>query len=278
MFNKLEKINSRPKPFQFYTAKELWTYEHTSKKMLDYHLNKSMDLASRKDEFINRSVDWILNHFQISSNTSIADFGCGPGLYTTLFAENGADVTGIDFSAESIKYARKMANEKGLKVSYYKQNYLEFKTDKRFDLITMIFCDYCALSPKQRELILLKFYSFLKPGGLILLDVHSIEAFNKIKEVATYEYNQLDNFWSQKNYYGFLNTFRYPEEKVSLDKYTIIEKSKTRVVYNWLQYFSKDSLRKEFEKNGFSAEEFYSDVAGTTFSPDSPEIAIVARK
>lgn len=278
MFNKLEKINSRPKPFQFYTAKELWTDEHTSKKMLDYHLNKSIDLASRKDEFINRSVDWILNHFQISSNTSIADFGCGPGLYTTLFAENGADVTGIDFSAESIKYARKMANEKGLKVSYYKQNYLEFKTDKRFDLITMIFCDYCALSPKQRELMLLKFYSFLKPGGLILLDVHSIEAFNKIKEVATYEYNQLDNFWSQKNYYGFLNTFRYPEEKVSLDKYTIIEKSKTRVVYNWLQYFSKDSLRKEFEKNGFSAEEFYSDVAGTTFSPDSPEIAIVARK
>lgn len=278
MFNKIEKINSRPKPFQFYTAKELWTDKHTSKKMLDYHLNKSIDLASRKDEFINRSVDWILNHFQISSNTSIADFGCGPGLYTTLFAENGADVTGIDFSAESIKYARKMANEKGLKVSYYKQNYLEFKTDKRFDLITMIFCDYCALSPKQRELMLLKFYSFLKPGGLILLDVHSIEAFNKIKEVATYEYNQLDNFWSQKNYYGFLNTFRYPEEKVSLDKYTIIEKSKTRVVYNWLQYFSKDSLRKEFEKNGFSAEEFYSDVAGTTFSPDSPEIAIVARK
>ncbi len=278
MFNKIEKINSRPKPFQFYTAKELWTDKHTSKKMLDYHLNKSMDLASRKDEFINRSVDWILNHFQISSNTSIADFGCGPGLYTTLFAENGADVTGIDFSAESIKYARKMANEKALKVSYYKQNYLEFKTDKRFDLITMIFCDYCALSPKQRELMLLKFYSFLKPGGLILLDVHSIEAFNKIKEVATYEYNQLDNFWSQKNYYGFLNTFRYPEEKVSLDKYTIIEKSKTRVVYNWLQYFSKDSLRKEFEKNGFSAEEFYSDVAGTTFSPDSQEIAIVARK
>ncbi len=63
-----------------------------------------------------------------------------------------------------------------------------------------------------------------------------------------------------------------------LDKYTIIEESRTRVVYNWLQYFSKDSLRNEFEENGFKVEESYSDVAGKTFTPESLEIAIVAKK
>jgi hypothetical protein len=31
MFKELEEINLRPAPFQFYTAKELWTDEHTSK-------------------------------------------------------------------------------------------------------------------------------------------------------------------------------------------------------------------------------------------------------
>ncbi len=278
MFNKLKEINVRPTPFQFYTAQELWTDEHTSKKMLEYHLNEAVDLSSRNKDFISRSVKWIASHLGIDSNTNIADFGCGPGLYTTLFAEKNADVTGIDFSSRSIRYAKKVANQKGLNIDYFKQNYLEFETEKRFDLITMIFCDYCALSPSQRKTLLAKFYSFLKPGGLVLLDVHSVNVFNSKEEVALYEFNQLDGFWSSEDYYGFLNTFKYDEDKVTLDKYTIIEKDRTSVVYNWLQYFDQDSIREELGKNGFEALEFYSDVTGSIFSPDSLDMAVVARK
>ncbi len=46
MFKELKEINSRPTPFQFYTADELWTNEHTSMKMLEYHLNESVDLIA----------------------------------------------------------------------------------------------------------------------------------------------------------------------------------------------------------------------------------------
>jgi len=278
MFDKLEEINTRPEPFQFYTAEKLWTDEHTSKKMLEYHLNEEIDLSSRNRDFIDRSVKWIVSHFKINSNTGIADFGCGPGLYTTRFAENGADVIGIDFSGRSIQYAKKAADQKELNITYCHQNYLEFETEKRFDLITMIFCDYCALSPEQRKTILNKFYSFLKPGGKVLLDVHSINTFNKREEAALYELNQLDGFWSPEKYYGFLNIFKYDEEKVTLDKYTIIEKTGTHVVYNWLQYFSLESLLKEFKENGFKVKEFYSDVSGTAYSSDSSDMAVVAQK
>ena len=278
MFDKLEEINSRPKPFQFYTADELWTDEHTSMKMLEYHLSESVDLASRNKDFIARSVKWIVSHFGIDVNASIADFGCGPGLYTTLFAENNADVTGIDFSRRSIQYAKKVADQKGLDINYFQENYLEFETKKRFDLITMIFCDFCALSPVQRKTLLAKFHKLLKPGGSVLLDVHSLNAFNNRDELVTYEYNQLDHFWSSENYYGFLNTFKYDKEKVTLDKYTVIEEKRTRVIYNWLQYFSQDSLREEFEENKLEALEFFSDVAGSPFSSDSPDMAVVARK
>ncbi len=278
LFDILKNINSRPAPFQFYTADALWTDEHTSKKMLEYHLNESVDLSSRNKDFIDRSVKWIVSHFGIDANTSIADFGCGPGLYTTRFAENNADVTGIDFSIRSIQYARNIADQKGLEIDYYHQNYLEFETEKRFDLITMIFCDFCALSRSQRKAVLSKFYKFLKPGGSVLLDVHSLNTFNSRDELAIYEHNHLDNFWSPENYYGFLNIFKYDKEKITLDKYTIIEKARTRVIYNWLQYFNQDSLRREFEENGFEAKEFYADVAGATFFPESSDIAIVAGK
>lgn len=278
MFDQLEEINSRPTPFQFYTAEELWTDDHTSMKMLEYHLNESVDLSSRNKDFIERSADWIISHFAVDANTRIADFGCGPGLYTTLFAETNADVTGIDFSERSIRYAKEVANQKGLDINYFQQNYLEFETEEKFDLITMIFCDFCALSPSQRKTLLGKFRTFLKSSGSVLLDVHSLNIFDNREASATYERNQLNNFWAPGDYYGFLNIFKYDNEKVTLDKYTIIEESRTRVVYNWLQYFSQESLREEFEENGFKAEEFYSDVAGAAISPESTDIAIVAKK
>ena len=56
MFEELEQINTRPEPFEFYTASDLWTENHMSNKMLSFHLNGPIDVASRRAEFINRSV------------------------------------------------------------------------------------------------------------------------------------------------------------------------------------------------------------------------------
>jgi len=278
MFEELERINERPEPFQFYTADELWTDEHTSKQMLLFHLNGDIDVSSRNTEFINRSVEWIATKFNIGTDSKIVDFGCGPGLYAARLAKRGAQVTGIDFSGRSILYAKDVAAREHLNISYVNQNYLKYETDERFDLVLMIFCDFCALSPSQRKGLLCKFYKILKPGGSVLLDVYSLAAFEQREEAATYEVNQLNGFWSPHKYYGFLNTFKYDEEKVVLDKYTIIEFDRTRQVYNWFQYFTPENLEKEFKEAGFSVKELYSDVAGIPFNRKSGEFAIIADK
>jgi cyclopropane fatty-acyl-phospholipid synthase-like methyltransferase len=277
MFEELEKINSRPKPFEFYTADDLWTDEHTSKQMLSYHLNEQVDLSSRNTAFIDRSVDWIASHFNIGPATKIADFGCGPGLYTTRLAKKQADVTGIDFSKNSIQYAKTSAAKQGLNICYTHQNYLDFVTEKKFDLITMIMCDFCALSPTQRSHMLNKFHTLLKPDGSLLLDVYSLAAFDQYQESATYQLNQLNGFWSGNKYYGFLNKFKYEQEKVTLDKYTIVEASRTRTIYNWLQYFTPETLKKEFKNQGLTIEEIYSNVAGSPHTPKTNEFAIIAK-
>ena len=278
MFEELEKINTRPKPFEFYTASDLWTDEHTSKQMLSYHLNEGIDVSSRNADFINRSVEWIASHFNVGAGTKIADFGCGPGLYAIRLAQRQADVTGIDFSKRSIHYAQEVAIGEGLSIHYVLQNYLEFETDDRFHLILMIMCDFCALSPTQRKKMLSKFHTILEPGGSVLLDVYSLTAFGQREEAATYEANLLNGFWSPNKYYGFLNTFKYEEEKVVLDKYTLIEESRTQTVYNWLQYFIPEALEREFVECGFTVEKLYSDVAGSPFDPETTEIAVVAKK
>ena len=278
MYDALKRINSRPRPFEFYTADVLWSDEHTSGQMLAFHLSDDTDLASRKTAFIDRSVEWMTARFGIGRNTRIADFGCGPGLYTIRLAEKGADVTGIDFSSRSIDYARKRAKEKQLEIDYVHQNYLELKSDKKFDLIMMIYCDLCPLSPGQRKVMLGKFRDLLDDGGFVVLDLCSLSTFSQKTETVSYGHRLLDGFWSSEDYYGFLNTFKYEDEKVILDKYTIIEKTGTREIYNWVQCFSRESIRKEFEDSGLKIIEFYSDVAGTPYRDDSMEIAVVAKK
>ena len=278
MFEELVRINERPEPFQVYTASDLWTDEYTSKQMLSYHLNEDVDVSSRNARFIKRSVAWIVSEFQIDGDTRIADFGCGPGLYTTALARHGTQVTGIDFSETSIEYATKVAAREQLMIDYVNQNYLEFETEERFDLILMIMCDFCVLSPSQRKHLLEKFHQILKPGGSVLLDVNSLAAFEQKEETATYEENQLYGFWSAEKYYGFVNTFKYEEEKVVLDKYTIIESDRTRTVYNWFQHFSPETLEREFEEAGFSVKGFFSDVAGTPYERTSAEFAVIAER
>jgi len=278
MFKQLQEINARPAAFEHYTAEALWTDEYTSSRMLEYHLDGSVDISSRKTEFIDRSVDFIISRFGLESGKQVADFGCGPGLYTSRLARSGAAVTGIDFSGRSIQYARESARRQELNIEYVQANYLEFESSERFDLITLIMCDFCALCPDRRQKLLDKIKGLLKPGGAVLLDVYSLNAFDKREELCSFAPGLLGGFWSPEAYYGFLNTFKYERELVVLDKYTILEESRTRTIYNWLQYFDRDSLRMEIEARGLVVDQFLADVAGAVFDPGSDEFAVVARR
>ncbi|UDQ97513.1 class I SAM-dependent methyltransferase [Lentisphaerota bacterium WC36G] len=276
MFNLLKKINYKPEPFEFYSADLLWTDEHTVQKMLSYHLNDAIEASSRGSTFIDKSVDWICSYFKVSNETQIADFGCGPGLYSQRLSAKGANVTGIDFSKNSLEYAKKQALENNLSINYVYANYLDYELTDKYDLICLIFCDYCALSPAQRAILLKKFRSMLKPNGKVLLDVHSLNMFTILEEKASYEFNYLDNFWSADDYYCFINNFKYEDQKVGLDKYTIIERDTIKVVYNWLQYFNPTALEKEFIEAGFTNMKLFKNVAGEDYDESHTEFAIVA--
>lgn len=278
MYQELVDINTRPKPFEFYTTRELWTNDHTSKMMLSFHLNQEVDASSRNIQFIEKSVHWLCEKFNINNDIKIADFGCGPGLYSSRLAQKNAVVSGIDFSQRSIDYANNFAKENNLTIQYINQDYLKFDTSDKYDLIIMIMCDFCALSPHQRRKLLDNFYSLLKLGGHMVLDVYSLKGFDEKKEISIYEKNLLNGFWSSNEYFGFLNTFKYDNAKVTLDKYTIIEKTGKKTIYNWLQYFSIESLEDEFRNAGLKIQDTYKNVAGEIYDSDHSEFAVVVKK
>lgn len=277
-YQKLNEINNKPKPFSFYTTPSLWNDEYISKKMLEFHLNEDVDLASRDKNAIAKSLAWLISKFNIAASTKICDFGCGPGLYTTRFAEEDAEVTGIDLSRRSLEYAKEIAYKKNLKIEYVLQNYLDFTTDKKFDLITMIYCDFCVLSEVQRKILLTKFCEFLAPGGLIVFDVFSLGFFEDANEARSYEYVEKDGFWSPNPYYVFQNNFKYENELLTLHKYTIFEEEKVNESYNWFQCYSLETVTQLLSDNGLTVVEYYSNLAGDPYQTGSKEIALVAKK
>jgi len=153
---------------------------------------------------------------------------------------------------------------------------LNTKTEEKFDLVIMIMCDFTALSPEQRSIMLGSFYKMLNSGGSLLLDVYSLSYFRSVQEKAVYELNMMDKFWSAEDCYCFLNTFKYDDVKLLLDKYTIYSKSDKRTVYNWFQCFSEDSIKEEFGNNNIVIKDVFSNVAGDVYSSESHEFAVVA--
>jgi SAM-dependent methyltransferase len=276
-FDFLAHVCRRPPVFSEYTADRLWQDEHISQRMLELHLDKDVELASRPHAFIDRSAEWMKSRFQIGANTVVFDYGCGPGLYTSRFARMGASVTGIDFSKRSIDHATAYASEQGLEASYVLEDYLDWETTDQADLITLVFCDLCPLSPHRRRVLFDKFRRHVKPGGYVLLDVCSLAQFESKKERTVCERNLLGGFFSADDYFGFLTTFKYDSEHVSLDKYTIVERDEVRHFYNWLQHYSVDRLTAELSENGIAVREVYSNVAGEPYESDAPVVAVVAQ-
>jgi SAM-dependent methyltransferase len=278
LYQALSEIDKRPAAWSAYTANVLWDDDHISARMLEYHLDELSAPASRPHEFIDQSAAWIADRFGLGPGKQVADFGCGPGLYASRFAATGATVTGIDFSRNSLAYARDRAAQSGHPIEYVHTNYLTWDPTKRFDLITLIYCDFCALSPAQRAGLLRTFGNALTENGMILLDIFSLAAFAGREESTEYGFRLHDGFWARSDYRGFRNTFTYDDEKVVLDKYVIVEPDRVWEVYNWLQYFCLDSLRSEFEQAGLQIVDHHGDVGGAPYAEAAEVFAVVARK
>jgi len=87
--------------------------------------------------------------------------------------------------------------------------------------------------------------------GPCLLHEHSLAAFEQHEASAAYGASPHSGFWSAKPYFEFRNTFKYDAEQVILDKYAIVEEERTHTISNWIQHFSPEPLRREFEATGF---------------------------
>jgi SAM-dependent methyltransferase len=275
MFDLLKDLAQRPEPFSRYTAKELWTRPYLARQMLAYHLDQATDLASRRLDTIDTTVNWI--DLQVTlPGKRLCDLGCGPGLYARRFSDCGAEVTGVDFSAHSLAYARRRAAEDEMDIRYVEADYLVDELPTGFDIVTLIYTDFCVLSPVQRASLLNRIRAMLGPGGQLVMDVAGMGSFTGKREQTHVEYRLMDGFWAEGDYVGIQRSYVYPEEYLSLDRFLIIEPTETWQIFNWFQYFTPQGLQAELSAAGFTLDQMAGDLTGAPLKSDGDLIAVIA--
>ncbi|MFI2104836.1 SAM-dependent methyltransferase [Isoptericola sp. NPDC019693] len=277
MYDQLAGINRRPALYSTRTTTGLWSDPHVSERMLAAHLDPQVDLSSYRADYLESIAAWLIDRFDLDAGSTVADFGCGPGLYTTRLARTGASVTGLDVSSRSLEHARTLARTEGLSVRYLHQDYLAYRDEARYDLIIMVMRDYGALAPSERRALLDTVRTQLAPGGTFVFDVDHAPAFDAVVERATYAPDLMDGFWSAEPYFGFLNTHRYEDERVALDRYEIVEADRTRTFCNWARYFTPAELTGELAAAGLGDVEILGDLTGAPFDPTAALFAAAAQ-
>lgn len=258
------------------SAANIWLDPYVAKQMLTAHLNEQEDGATRNKAFVEKSVAWLTEKFSSKNYPKVLDLGCGPGIYAEKFSRAGYQVTGIDFSPNSINYANQSAEKENLPIRYIQGDYIEIDWQKEsYNLIVMIYCDLGVLSHENRRLILEKAYQALKPNGRLVFDVFTPARYQDFESTQTWQVED-NSFWSQEPCLHLERTEQYGS--TYLAAHHLLNQEEQKTFYIWETVFTTKEMTEELKGRGFTQVEHYKNIAGEAWEDTSDTVCFVASK
>ena len=276
MKNLIAQIQTKPVLYQQSQA-NIWTDPYLSQKMLEAHLDEASDGATRRKDFVRQSAAWIASQLPPDQYPQLLDLGCGPGIYAELFARQGYQVSGIDFSVRSLNYAKQSAAEKGLAIQYRQGDYTRIEFGGPFHLITLIYCDFGVLTPSARTALLKQIYASLLPGGAFLFDVFTPLNY-KDKPESRRWFVEEQGYWSEEPALVLHAFYRYDQDTSYCNQYVTIKPNAYTVYHVWEHGFTAAELERDLTAAGFRSVTFYGDVAGGALDKDGTTLCVLAKK
>ena len=112
-------------------------------------------------------LKFISSHTELQ-NREVLDVGCGGGIFAESLAKQGAQVTAIDVSKESIKIARDHAQSEKLTIDYQCRSLDSLAADSS-ESFDVVFClEMLEHTPNPDE-IFVELCEQLKPNGLLFI-------------------------------------------------------------------------------------------------------------
>ncbi|HEX2905238.1 MAG TPA: class I SAM-dependent methyltransferase [Phototrophicaceae bacterium] len=270
----LARLGAKP-PYFEPSAALFWDDPYIAQQMLKAHLDPNVDAASRKPETIDKIVQWISTRLGLQAGARLLDLGCGPGLYTRRFAERGLIVTGMDMSENSLRYAR----EHDTQTTYLHANYVHLAEENAFEVVTLIYGDFCVLNDANRDKVLQNIARALRPGGYFVFDVTTPRHRDNQKSPSNWYISTGAGFWKPTPHLVLTQYHTYPEQDTGLDQYLVIEDSGAVTEYRvWTHNYTPETIAPVLAAQGFDLLDSYGDLTGIPYMPTSEWAGFVARK
>lgn len=257
-----------------------WHEPAFSQRMLAEHLSQAHDLASRRQEEIERHVTWIHDTLLKGRPTRILDLGCGPGLYTERLARLGHTCLGVDHAPASIAHAEAQAKAEGLACRYTLADVRTADLGTQHGLAMMIFGELNVFRPEHARSILTSVASALEPGGTLLLEVHTEQAIERMgcsgSRFSTHE----RGLFGDAPYAEFEECFWDPATRTATTRWWIIdaETAKVRLHTQTVQAYNQDAYLQLLESAGFEAVHIGPSLSGEPRDAASDLFVVTAHK
>lgn len=274
VINQMKELSKKPPLFNK-DCGNIWTEEYIATQMLNSHIEPNFDGASRRTLIIDKTVDF-LNKNVLKYNSSILDLGCGPGLYAEKLCRNGHKITGIDFSQNTIKYAKGSAKKQGLDIEYKCDNFLNLKYFEDYNVVMQIYGEINTFSDEERDKLFKIAYNALKPNGLFIFDI-STPVLRKKCGLKKNWYISEGGFWREKTHIVLEEGFQYDND-IWLDQYIVTDNEGVQVYRNWFNDYTVETISEIIQNCGFRIIDMRGSLTGESLKEDSEWIAIIAQK
>lgn len=194
--------------------------------------------SQRNDEEAEYLIDNLSAFLKPAANSKILDIACGRGRHSIYLNKKGYDVTGIDLSEQSIKYAQQF-EQKNLHFFVHDMRKLAFIN--YFDIAMNLFTSFGYFETEKEHVNALKsFRKGIKPDGTLVIDYFNTQkilknlANQEIKTIEGIEFH-LHKFVANGQIIKHIN-FEY--------------RGKTHAFEEKVQAFTLEDFRRMFEKSG----------------------------
>lgn len=228
-----------------------------------YHILYQQRNDAEAEFFIDKLTDFI----NPKVDSKMLDIACGKGRHSIYLNKKGFDVTGIDLSAQSIKYAKQFENDK---LHFLVHDMRRLFYINYYDIALNLFTSFGYFDTEKDHVNALKtFRKCLTADGILIIDYFNTEKI--LRNLNSCETKSLDGI-------TFNITKNVIEGKI-IKKITFEDKQKTYNFEERVQAFSFDDFERMLTKAGMVIYKTFGSYALDEFDEsNSDRLILICKK
>lgn len=201
--------------------------------------------SQRNDEEAEYLIDNLSAYLKPSADSKMLDIACGRGRHSIYLNKKGYDVTGIDLSEQSIRYAQQF-EQKNLHFFVHDMRKLAFIN--YFDIALNLFTSFGYFETEKDHVNALKsFRKGLKADGTLVIDYFNTQKI--VKNLTNQEIKTMEGIE--------FHLHKFVSDGKIIKHINFEHKGKTHAFEERVQAFTLEDFERMFEKSGLKIKETF---------------------